>query len=89
MNMLSLFIPHISHVQGYNGFEFFLNACSPNYINSAWVLNSRPLQRASRSRTNSETEAMDATPHCSVVFHPPELPEDTLMEVKRNTVTVR
>ncbi|XP_062273170.1 serine/threonine-protein kinase ULK1a isoform X1 [Scomber scombrus] len=53
---------------------------SPNYINSAWLLNSRPLQRESRSRTNSETEAMDATPHCSVVFHPPELPEDTLME---------
>ncbi|XP_067460708.1 serine/threonine-protein kinase ULK1a [Thunnus thynnus] len=51
---------------------------SPSYINSAWLLNSRLLQRG--SRRNSETEAMDATPHCNLVFHPPELPEDTLME---------
>ncbi|XP_054466443.1 serine/threonine-protein kinase ULK1a isoform X2 [Anoplopoma fimbria] len=51
---------------------------SPNYINSAWLLNSRLLQGG--SRRNSETEAMDATPHSSLVFHPPELPEDTLME---------
>ncbi|XP_041792717.1 serine/threonine-protein kinase ULK1a isoform X2 [Chelmon rostratus] len=51
---------------------------SPSYINSAWLFNSRPLQGG--SRRNSETEAMDATPHCSLVFHPPELPEDTLME---------
>ncbi|XP_029294806.1 serine/threonine-protein kinase ULK1a isoform X2 [Cottoperca gobio] len=51
---------------------------SPSYINSAWLLNSRLLQGG--SRRNSETEAMDATPHSSMVFHPPELPEDTLME---------
>ncbi|XP_019949114.1 serine/threonine-protein kinase ULK1a isoform X1 [Paralichthys olivaceus] len=50
---------------------------SPNYINSAW-LNSRLLQRG--SRRNSESEAMDATPHSSLLFHPPELAEDTLME---------
>ncbi|XP_063752799.1 serine/threonine-protein kinase ULK1a isoform X2 [Eleginops maclovinus] len=47
---------------------------SPSYINSAMLLNSRLLQGG--SRRNSETEAMDA----SLVFHPPELPEDTLME---------
>ncbi|KAF1388700.1 hypothetical protein PFLUV_G00065360 [Perca fluviatilis] len=51
---------------------------SPSYINSAWLLNSRLLREG--SRRNSETEAMDATPHSSLVFHPPELPEDTLME---------
>uniref|UniRef100_A0A8D0CQM0 non-specific serine/threonine protein kinase n=1 Tax=Sander lucioperca TaxID=283035 RepID=A0A8D0CQM0_SANLU len=51
-------------------------AGSPSYINSAW--NSRLLRVG--SRRNSETEAMDATPHSSLVFHPPELPEDTLME---------
>uniref|UniRef100_A0A8C4P0B2 non-specific serine/threonine protein kinase n=1 Tax=Dicentrarchus labrax TaxID=13489 RepID=A0A8C4P0B2_DICLA len=52
--------------------------CSPSYINSAWLLNSRLLHGG--SCRNSETEAMDATPHSSLVFHPPELPEDTLME---------
>lgn len=51
---------------------------SPSYINSAWLLNSR--LRQAGSRRNSETEAMDATPLSSLVFHPPELPEDTLME---------
>ncbi|XP_060893628.1 serine/threonine-protein kinase ULK1a [Labrus mixtus] len=51
---------------------------SPSYMNSAWLLNSRLLQGG--SRRNSETESMDATPHSSLVFHPPELPEDTLME---------
>ncbi|XP_041644167.1 serine/threonine-protein kinase ULK1a [Cheilinus undulatus] len=51
---------------------------SPSYMNSAWLLNSRLLQGG--SRRNSESEAMDATPHSSLVFHPPELPEDTLME---------
>uniref|UniRef100_A0A8P4GML4 non-specific serine/threonine protein kinase n=1 Tax=Dicentrarchus labrax TaxID=13489 RepID=A0A8P4GML4_DICLA len=51
---------------------------SPSYINSAWLLNSRLLHGG--SCRNSETEAMDATPHSSLVFHPPELPEDTLME---------
>ncbi|XP_008274951.1 serine/threonine-protein kinase ULK1a isoform X2 [Stegastes partitus] len=52
---------------------------SPNYMNSAWLLNSRPLQRRN-SRRNSETEIMDAIAHSSLIFHPPELPEDTLME---------
>lgn len=33
------------------------------------------------SRRNSETETMCATPDFTLVFHPPELPEDTLMEV--------
>ncbi|XP_074527367.1 serine/threonine-protein kinase ULK1a [Halichoeres trimaculatus] len=51
---------------------------SPNYINSAMLFNSRLLQGG--SRRNSETEAMDATPHSSLIFTPPELPEDTLME---------
>uniref|UniRef100_UPI0037E72E42 serine/threonine-protein kinase ULK1a n=1 Tax=Semicossyphus pulcher TaxID=241346 RepID=UPI0037E72E42 len=51
---------------------------SPSYINSAWLLNSRLLQGG--SRRNSETEPMDSTPHSSLMFHPPELPEDTLME---------
>ncbi|XP_023147780.1 serine/threonine-protein kinase ULK1a isoform X1 [Amphiprion ocellaris] len=50
---------------------------SPNYMNSAWLLNT--LQRRN-SRRNSETEAMDMIPHSSLIFHPPELPEDTLME---------
>ncbi|XP_056233496.1 serine/threonine-protein kinase ULK1a isoform X1 [Seriola aureovittata] len=51
---------------------------SPSYIHSTWLLNSRLLQRG--SRRNSETEAMEATPHSSPVFHPPVLAEDTLME---------
>uniref|UniRef100_A0A8C2ZZS8 non-specific serine/threonine protein kinase n=1 Tax=Cyclopterus lumpus TaxID=8103 RepID=A0A8C2ZZS8_CYCLU len=59
-------------------FFFVSFAGSPSYINSAWLLNSRLLQGG--SRRNSETEAMDATPHSSLVFHPPELPEETLME---------
>uniref|UniRef100_A0AAQ4P2G6 non-specific serine/threonine protein kinase n=1 Tax=Gasterosteus aculeatus aculeatus TaxID=481459 RepID=A0AAQ4P2G6_GASAC len=32
------------------------------------------------SRRNSESEAMDSTQHSSLVFHPPDLPEETLME---------
>ncbi|CAJ1068073.1 serine/threonine-protein kinase ULK1-like [Xyrichtys novacula] len=52
---------------------------SPTYMNSAWLLNSRLLQGGGSHR-NSESEAMDATPHSSLVFNPPELPEDTLME---------
>ncbi|KAL7391029.1 hypothetical protein ABVT39_003038 [Epinephelus coioides] len=51
---------------------------TPTYINPAWPLNSR-LARGG-NRRNSETEAMDATPLSSLLFHPPELPEDTLME---------
>ncbi|XP_026200130.1 serine/threonine-protein kinase ULK1a isoform X2 [Anabas testudineus] len=47
---------------------------SPTYMNSAWLPNSRLMPKG--SRRNSDTEFMDATP----VFHPPELPEDTLME---------
>lgn len=65
---------------------FPLNAGSPNYMNSAWLLNSHLLQEG--SRRNSETEAMDATPHGSLVFHPPELPEDTLMEVRTDRMMI-
>uniref|UniRef100_A0AAQ4RNR1 non-specific serine/threonine protein kinase n=2 Tax=Gasterosteus aculeatus TaxID=69293 RepID=A0AAQ4RNR1_GASAC len=36
--------------------------------------------RMSGSRRNSESEAMDSTQHSSLVFHPPDLPEETLME---------
>ncbi|XP_061586723.1 serine/threonine-protein kinase ULK1-like [Cololabis saira] len=49
---------------------------SPSYINSPWQ--PRPLQRG--SRRNSEAEVMDASPHSNLIFNPPELPEDTLME---------
>ncbi|CAN9513486.1 unnamed protein product [Ophioblennius macclurei] len=52
---------------------------SPSYTNSAWLLNSRPLQRGGRRR-HSETDAMEAVQHGSLVFHPPVLAEDTLME---------
>ncbi|XP_051923969.1 serine/threonine-protein kinase ULK1a isoform X2 [Hippocampus zosterae] len=51
---------------------------SPNCIGTAWLLNG-PL-RYQRSCPSSESEAMDVTPHCNLVFHSPELPEDTLME---------
>ncbi|XP_029999891.1 serine/threonine-protein kinase ULK1a isoform X1 [Sphaeramia orbicularis] len=51
---------------------------SPNYSSSVWLLGNRLLQRG--SRRNSECEAMDASPHTDLVFHPPELPEDTIME---------
>ncbi|XP_029019551.1 serine/threonine-protein kinase ULK1a isoform X2 [Betta splendens] len=51
---------------------------SPSYINAAWLLNCGLMPGG--SRRNSETEFMDATPHSSLVFNPPELPEDTLME---------
>ena len=60
---------------------FVLFVGSPSYFNSAWQLNSRPFQRG--SQRNSETEPMDAVP---LIFHPPVLPEDTLMEVERNTI---
>ncbi|XP_061842045.1 serine/threonine-protein kinase ULK1a isoform X1 [Nerophis lumbriciformis] len=51
---------------------------SPNGFSTAWLLNAHPgLQR---SRRNSDTESMDATLQSSLVFYPPELPEDTLME---------
>lgn len=66
-------------------FVFVWNAGSPSYVSSAWLLNSRPFQGG--SRRNSETEAMDAAPH-SLVFQPPELPEDTLLEVQANTVMI-
>ncbi|XP_055017992.1 serine/threonine-protein kinase ULK1a isoform X2 [Boleophthalmus pectinirostris] len=54
-----------------------LPAGSPNYKSSPWI-SSRPLQRGNHK--NSETEAMDDSPLTNVVFHPPQLPEDTLME---------
>ncbi|XP_054629211.1 serine/threonine-protein kinase ULK1a isoform X3 [Dunckerocampus dactyliophorus] len=55
---------------------------SPNYITSAWLLNTCH----QRSRRNSDTESMDATPH-SLVFYPPELPEDTLMEAHTDALS--
>ncbi|XP_054906492.1 serine/threonine-protein kinase ULK1a isoform X2 [Poeciliopsis prolifica] len=55
-----------------------LLSCSPTYFNSGWTLNACPLQRGSRRK--SETEAMEAIPESGLIFHPPELPEDTLME---------
>ncbi|KAJ0019526.1 hypothetical protein NQD34_007095 [Periophthalmus magnuspinnatus] len=54
-----------------------LHAGSPNYKSSPW-LSSRPLQKG--NRRNSETEDMDDSPLTNVVFHLPQLPEDTLME---------
>uniref|UniRef100_A0A3Q2Q5Z0 non-specific serine/threonine protein kinase n=1 Tax=Fundulus heteroclitus TaxID=8078 RepID=A0A3Q2Q5Z0_FUNHE len=53
-------------------------SCSPTYFNSGWMLNASPLQRG--SRRNSESEAMDSIPQSCLIFHPPELPEDTLLE---------
>ncbi|XP_037832732.1 serine/threonine-protein kinase ULK1a isoform X2 [Kryptolebias marmoratus] len=58
---------------------------SPSYNNSAWLLNSRPVQRG--SRRNSEAEVMDAISHYSLVFHPPALPEDTLMEAHTDALS--
>ncbi|XP_030274296.1 serine/threonine-protein kinase ULK1a isoform X3 [Sparus aurata] len=58
---------------------------SPNYINSAWLLNSRRLHGG--SRRNSETESMDAIQQSSLTFNPPELPEDTLMEDHTNALS--
>lgn len=49
---------------------------SPN-MSSPW-LSSRSLQGG--ARRNNEAEDMDASPLSNVVFHPPQLPEDTLME---------
>ncbi|XP_047238609.1 serine/threonine-protein kinase ULK1a isoform X2 [Girardinichthys multiradiatus] len=60
-------------------------SCSPNYFNSGWILNACPLQQG--SRRNSETEAMDAIPQSSLIFHPPELPEDTLMEAHTDALS--
>uniref|UniRef100_A0A673A110 non-specific serine/threonine protein kinase n=1 Tax=Sphaeramia orbicularis TaxID=375764 RepID=A0A673A110_9TELE len=57
---------------------FVFKIGSPNYSSSVWLLGNRLLQRG--SRRNSECEAMDASPHTDLVFHPPELPEDTIME---------
>lgn len=51
---------------------------SPNYMGTPWLLSSRPLQRG--THRNSEAEEMDSSPLNNVVFHPPQLPEDTLME---------
>ncbi|KAM8865742.1 serine/threonine-protein kinase ULK1a isoform 1-T1 [Synchiropus picturatus] len=46
---------------------------SPTFFSSAWLLNRG-------SPRNSETDSMEAALHCSLVFLPPELPEDTVME---------
>ncbi|XP_056144761.1 serine/threonine-protein kinase ULK1a [Lampris incognitus] len=50
----------------------------PSYISSARLFSSHLLQRG--ACRESDSEVMDATPHSSLVFHPPELPEDTLIE---------
>lgn len=55
-------------------------AGSSSYINSPGILGSHLLRCG--SRRNSETEAMGASPNSGLVFHPPELPEDTVMEVQ-------
>lgn len=55
-----------------------LSPGSPNYMSSPWLLSGRPLQRG--TRRNSEAENMDASPLSNVLFHPPELPDDTLMQ---------
>lgn len=44
-----------------------------SYNNSGWHL-----QRG--HRRHSDTEALNAIPRSGLIFHPPELPEDTLME---------
>ncbi|XP_016534658.1 serine/threonine-protein kinase ULK1a isoform X2 [Poecilia formosa] len=62
-----------------------LLSCSPTYFNSGWTLNACPLQRGSRRK--SETEAMDAIPESGLIFQPPELPEDTLMEVHTDALS--
>uniref|UniRef100_A0AAX7UVZ5 non-specific serine/threonine protein kinase n=1 Tax=Astatotilapia calliptera TaxID=8154 RepID=A0AAX7UVZ5_ASTCA len=46
---------------------------SGSYLNSGWHL-----QR--RNRRHSDTETMNVIPPSGLIFHPPELPEDTLME---------
>lgn len=55
-----------------------LSPGSPNYMSSPWLLSGRPLQRG--TRRNSEADNMDASPLSNVLFHPPELPDDTLMQ---------
>lgn len=77
---------YISAVDGSSVHVLLLISGSPSYINSAWLLNSRLLQGG--SRRNSESEAMDSTQHSSLVFHPPDLPEETLMEVQTNTMMI-
>lgn len=59
-------------------FVFPPKAGSPRHAGSPCV--SHRLLRGG-SRRNSENETMCATPDFTLVFHPPELPEDTLMEV--------
>lgn len=59
-------------------------AGSPRHASSPCV--SRLLRGG--SRRNSETEAMCATPDFTLMFYPPELPEDTLMEVIQHFVVL-
>lgn len=51
---------------------------SPNYMSSPWLLSGSPLRN--ETRRNSEVDIMDASPLNNVVFEPPELSEDTLMQ---------
>ncbi|KAM4616437.1 serine/threonine-protein kinase ULK1a isoform 2-T2 [Polymixia lowei] len=51
---------------------------SPGYISSTCPFNGHLLQKG--AHRESDSEVMDGTPHSGLVFHPPEFPEDTLME---------
>ncbi|XP_076010467.1 serine/threonine-protein kinase ULK1a [Genypterus blacodes] len=51
---------------------------SPGYSSPPWLLSSRLPHKGGRRA--SESDSMDATPYHSLIFHPPALPEDTLME---------
>ncbi|KAM6954463.1 serine/threonine-protein kinase ULK1a [Aplochiton taeniatus] len=58
---------------------------SPSYVGSLWPFSSRVPLRGSRTgrggaRRHSDTDAMATIADSRLTFHPPELPEDTLME---------
>lgn len=57
--------------------SFVLNTDTPSYSTSGWYL-----QRG--HRRHSDTEAMNIIPRTGPIFHPPALPEETLMEVQSN-----
>ncbi|CAL8343217.1 unnamed protein product [Lota lota] len=50
---------------------------SPSFMSTAWLFGSHLHRRA---RRESDVEVMDGIPQSSLDFHPPELPDDTLME---------
>ena len=51
---------------------------SPSFMSTAWLFGSHLHRRA---RRESDVEIMGGVPQSSLEFHPPELPDDTLMEV--------